>query len=46
VAAVGGPDADGTMKVSLLVDDPDSSAVARQASMGQIALVVTSRQGT
>ena len=46
VDSVGGPDTDGTMTASLLVDDPDSSAVAQQAALGQIALVITSRQGT
>ena len=43
VDAVGGPDTDGTMTVSLLIADIDSSTVARQASTGQFALVVTSR---
>ncbi|WP_395108086.1 SAF domain-containing protein [Actinomadura sp. SCN-SB] len=45
VDQVGGPDADGVMTVSLLVADADSSAVARQAATGQIALVVTARGG-
>jgi hypothetical protein len=45
VDAVGGPDADGAMTVSLLVADADSSAVARQASAGRIALVITTREG-
>lgn len=43
VDAVGGPDTDGTMTVSLLVADADANAVAREASTGQIALVVTAR---
>jgi hypothetical protein len=45
VDAVGGPDADGTMSVAVLVTDADSSTVARQAAMGQIALIVTTRGG-
>jgi hypothetical protein len=45
VDAVGGPDADGTQAVAVLVADADSSAVARQASTGQIALVITTRGG-
>lgn len=43
VDAVGGPDTDGTMSVSLLVTDADADAVAREASAGQIALVITAR---
>jgi hypothetical protein len=43
VDAVGGPDTDGTMTVSLLVADTDANAVAREASTGQIALVITAR---
>jgi hypothetical protein len=43
VDAVGGPDTDGTMTVSLLVADTDANAVAREASAGQIALVITAR---
>ena len=45
VDQVGGPDADGSMTVSLLVTDADSSLVAREASTGRIALVVTTRAG-
>jgi hypothetical protein len=45
VDEVGGPDADGTQAVAVLVADADSSAVARQASTGQIALVITTRGG-
>lgn len=45
VDAVGGPDADGSMTVSLLVADADSSNVARDAAAGRIALVVTAREG-
>lgn len=43
VDAVGGPDTDGTMAVSLLVADTDANTVAREASSGQIALVITAR---
>jgi hypothetical protein len=43
VDAVAGPDTDGTMTVSLLVADADANAVAREASTGQIALVITAR---
>lgn len=43
VDAVGGPDADGTMTVSLLVADTDANTVAREASGGRIALVITAR---
>jgi hypothetical protein len=43
VDAVGGPDTDGTMTVSLLVADADANAVAREASTGQIAFVITTR---
>jgi hypothetical protein len=45
VDQVGGPDTDGSMTVSLLVADADSSLVAREASTGRIALVVTARAG-
>lgn len=45
VDAVGGPDADGSMTVSVLVADADSSAVAREAAAGRIAVVVTAREG-
>jgi hypothetical protein len=41
VDAVAGPDTDGSMTVSLLVADADANAVAREASTGQIALVIT-----
>jgi SAF domain len=43
VDAVGGPDADGTMTVSLLVADAEANTVAREAAAGQIALVITAR---
>jgi hypothetical protein len=43
VDAVGGPDADGTMTVALLVADADADTVAREAASGQIALVITAR---
>ncbi|MCO5999772.1 SAF domain-containing protein [Actinoallomurus rhizosphaericola] len=46
VDAVGGPDADGAVTVSLLVADGDASAVARLAAAGRVALVVTSRAGS
>ncbi|GAB2841537.1 hypothetical protein GCM10027176_51730 [Actinoallomurus bryophytorum] len=45
VDAVGGPDADGSMTVSLLVADADSSTLAREAAAGRIAVVVTARGG-
>lgn len=45
VDAVGGPDADGTVSVAVLVTEADSSTVARQAAMGQVALIVTTRGG-
>ena len=45
VDAVGGPDADGATTVSVLVADTDSSALARQAAAGRVALVVTTREG-
>lgn len=45
VDAVGDPDTEGTVTVSLLVADGDASAVARLAAAGQVALVVTSRAG-
>lgn len=41
----GGPDADGAVTVSLLVADADASAVAREATAGRLALVITSRGG-
>ncbi|WP_345365481.1 SAF domain-containing protein [Actinoallomurus liliacearum] len=46
VDAVGGPDADGAVTVSLLVADGDASAVARLAAAGRVALVVTSQVGS
>ncbi|WP_460344236.1 SAF domain-containing protein [Actinoallomurus acanthiterrae] len=46
VDAVGSPDADGSVTVSLLVADGDSSSVARLAAAGRVALVVTSRVGS
>jgi hypothetical protein len=46
VDAVGAPDADGAVTVSLLVADGDASAVARLAAAGRVALVVTSRVGS
>lgn len=45
VDEVNGPDAEGSMTVSLLVADSDSSTVARQAAAGLVVLVVTERQG-
>ncbi|MBA9003053.1 SAF domain-containing protein [Thermomonospora cellulosilytica] len=45
VDQVGEPDAEGTVAVSLLVADAQSSAVARQAAAGLVALVVTARRG-
>lgn len=44
VDSVGGPDADGTMTVALLVADADADPVAREAAAGQIALVITTRE--
>jgi hypothetical protein len=45
VDQVAGPDADGVMTVSLLVSDAAGDVVARQASTGRIALVITTRAG-
>jgi hypothetical protein len=45
VDSVGGSDADGTVAVSLLVADADSSAVARAAAGERLALVITARGG-
>jgi SAF domain len=45
VDQVGAPDTEGTVSVSLLVADAHSSAVARQAAAGLVALVVTARRG-
>ncbi len=45
VDAVGGPDAEGSVTVSLLVADADSSMVAREAAAGRLALVVIARAG-
>lgn len=45
VDQVGEPDTEGTVSVSLQVADAHSSAVARQAAAGLVALVVTARRG-
>jgi hypothetical protein len=45
VDAIGGPDADGAMSVSVLVADADSSMLAREAAAGRVVLVVTTREG-
>ncbi|GAA2456057.1 hypothetical protein GCM10010191_89220 [Actinomadura vinacea] len=42
---VGDPNAEGTVTVSLVVVDGDSSMVARQAAAGLVSLVVTARRG-
>jgi len=43
VDQVSGPDADGLMSISLLVTQGDAATVARQASTGRVALIVTAR---
>jgi hypothetical protein len=43
VDQVAGPDADGLRSVSLIVAQGDAAALARQASTGRIALIVTAR---
>jgi hypothetical protein len=45
VDEVTGPDAEGSMSVSLLVDDSTATTVARQAAAGLVVLVVTERLG-
>lgn len=44
VDQVAGPDADGLRSVSLIVAQGDAAALARQASTGRIAVIVTARQ--
>lgn len=45
VDQVGQPSTEGTVTVSLAVAQADSAAVARQAAVGAVALVVTARRG-
>jgi hypothetical protein len=45
VDRVAAPDAEGTVVVNLLVGADAGPAIARQASLGRIALVVTARRG-
>ncbi|WP_396452180.1 SAF domain-containing protein [Actinomadura sp.] len=45
VDQVEGPDTEGTVTVSLMVTESDSSTVAQQAAAGLVVLVVTERRG-
>lgn len=40
---IGGPDTDGLQSLSLLVAQADAAALARQASTGRIAVIITAR---